>query len=138
MNHTPRRRSRRGALSFSDMMFAAVVLSGLYGVYLVVPPFMESLEVKEATANALFQWNDKGQKRGIEIYEHEIYKRELNPELVDKCTWYELRMQKERYVECAWEVPLHTPWGSLIHTMEFYVHRGIDRDGGVFDVEYYE
>jgi len=125
-------------MRFSDLLFGAGVLSAIYVAYLIIPPFMESLEIKEATANALFQWNDKGQKRAEELYEHEVYKRDLNPDLVTACTWYELRMQKERYVECSWQVPLYTPWGSLVHTMEYYVHRGIDRNNQVFDVEYYE
>lgn len=136
MSITPRR-SRRGAVRFTDLIFGAGILAGIYTAYLLIPPFMESLEMKEVTSAALYGWSNKHQDRGEEIFRREIEKREMNPDLLDACTWYELRMQNEKYMECYWEVPLYTPWGSLAHTMEFYVHRGIDKSDVVFDADNY-
>lgn len=139
MNGRGRRSDRRGDIRFSTIVTMVAMFTGLYCAYLVIPPYWESLEMKEALSMALFGWKDKNQQRGEEIFEREVNKRDLNPDLLYACTWYELRMQKQLFIECSWEVELYAPWGDRVHTLEFYVHRGIDVNGEVFDVEgYYE
>ncbi len=139
MSGRGRRSNRRGSIRFSTLLTMVLIFGGIYGAHLVIPPYWESLELKEAISMALFAWNDKHQERAEEVFAREIEKRELNPDLLHSCTWYELRMQEEKYIECSWEVELFAPWGDKLHTLEFYVHRGIDRGNEVFDVEeYYE
>jgi hypothetical protein len=131
------RRRRRGEFKFSNLILFAVVMTALYTANQVIPAYWEFLEMKEVAAEVLFTWKDRGRERADSVFENELNKRELNPDLIQSCNLYDVRTAEQRFMECWWDAEYYTPWGKLVYTQEYYVHRGIDKRGEVFDVETY-
>jgi len=113
------------------------VFTALLAAYKVLPEYWIYLEMKEVVGIVVSTWQQKDKDRAVKRFESELAKRDLPEYLTQVCSFYDMR--KEYTVECWWEIPVEAPVVGLVHTLDFYVHRGISAKGGeIYDVEVYE
>ncbi len=132
-----RKRSRRhGKGSTSNFLFVVTVFAGLLALYKVLPHYWNFMEMKEVVGLVLGNWQQKDKDRAVKRFENELSNREMPDYLAQVCSFYDMR--KEYTMECWWEEPIEMPVVGLVHTLEFYVHRGTSAKGGkIYDVEDY-
>lgn len=125
--------NRRGDSTFGKLIWAALVVSGLYAAANIYPIYLVKFEVSEIVQVVLLEWRDKNKTRAQSRLTAEFKKREI-PAYVypEDCEFY--TQQKQKHLDCWWEAEFTFP--GFNKTLEFTVHKYLDAgETNVFDYE---
>ena len=128
------RARRHGEVSVSNVFFLAACVLALYLAATVLPMYWVKLEMYEVLGIILQEWRLRGEERAKAVFVRELEKREMPEDIQSVCTFYDYR--KERSMECWWEEDVYLPFFGPVHTLDFYLYRGVDLETGeLFDIE---
>ncbi len=125
--------NRRGDSTFGKMLWAAMVVGGLYVASVFYPIYLIKFEMAEVVQVVLLEWRDKNKERAKSRLVAELKKREI-PDYIyaEDCEFY--TQQKQKHLDCWWEVEVKLP--GYQRTLEFIVHKYLDAsEKNVYDYE---
>ncbi len=125
--------NRRGDSTIGRLIWAAMVVGGLFVAATFYPIYLVKFEMSEVVQVVLLEWRDKNKQRAQGRLKAELNKREM-PDYIygEDCELYS--QQKQKHLDCWWEVEVNLP--GYQKTLEFTVHKYLDAsENNVWDYE---
>jgi hypothetical protein len=122
--------SRRGKVNVLAVLLLLIVAVGGYGAYLLVPPYLDYMNMKEVASSAALAWYATETKTGSEKkFDEQMRAKEIDYITRDDCKWEE---SKEIFaVYCYWEYDVFYVPTDYYKTLEFEVTAESDKRGVV-------
>jgi hypothetical protein len=133
--------SRSGRVKIGPILFLAVAIYG--GLFLkdAFPVVWTWMQVDEVAKVTLLEWRDKSEGKARTRMEFELGDRNVPSHIVSPvphcgergCCLFE--QEKERHVDCWWDEAIFLPFSDVSWILEFQVHKYLDADNRLNDVE---
>ncbi len=125
--------NRRGDSTFGKLLWAGLVVGGLFVASVFYPIYLVKFEMSEVVQVVILDWRDKNKTRAQSRLKAELRKREM-PDYIyaEDCEFY--TQQKQKHLDCWWEVDVDLP--GYHKTLEFTIHKYLDAsENNVWDYE---
>ena len=119
--------SRRGRTNIVSILLTVIVVGGIYGAWLFVPPYLVRVKMQELTKSVVLDWAGLNEAKARRRVPEEFRRQEI-PSYIEESMCQFKTEGKNKIFTCSWQIDIYYVPTDYYKTLEFTtwaMHDGI-------------